>query len=275
MEPLEMEPCLFGSSSIISLPEAPPYLDISKEEQKDEDEEQQQKQETSSEILLELSLSSKDSSSHGKLPELNLIDCLDVNSSQTSSDTPQITGTSRPRVFPCNYCHRKFYSSQALGGHQNAHKRERNLAKRGNWMAAGAAMAFGHPHSHNHLYSSMASLPLHGAFNRSLGIQAHSMIHKPSYLPSSSLPGPVYGLHGQSRLQIAQHPPIVKLPFEDYRGGAAVGTMSRDGVARFDTVPKMGSPPGEGIGGYWWEGGGLLKTNQEELQKLDLSLKLK
>ncbi|KAF8389182.1 hypothetical protein HHK36_025875 [Tetracentron sinense] len=277
MELPRTDPCLSETSSIISVSETPPCLDNSEENQKEEEqqrlEDQKQQGSTNPGFLLDLNLSSEDSD-HGSKLELNLIDCLNVGSSQTALETPQGIET-EPRVFSCNYCLRKFYSSQALGGHQNAHKRERTLAKREQRMGAvAAATAFGHSYSHHHRYSSMASLPLHGAYNRSLGIQAHSMIHKPSYLPSSSGSGNLYGHQGWSRLPMDQEPAIGRLAVENYHEGVAVGPSSRGGIGRFDSVGMLASSAEDRIGDYWEASGSHLKSNQEDLQKLDLSLKL-
>ncbi|KAG1366311.1 zinc finger protein 4 [Cocos nucifera] len=124
-------------------------------------------------ISLDLSLTFKlDSSSSPAVISLS-------STSESSSDTRACNAPNPRRVFSCNYCQRKFFSSQALGGHQNAHKRERTLAKRALRMDA-------FPYA----YASIASLPLNGSVFHSLGIKAHSSVHSDR---QESRSGPRFG----------------------------------------------------------------------------------
>lgn len=94
---------------------------------------------------------------------------LNLHTGKNSFSTIRYNGsepeTAAPsKVFSCRYCYRKFYSSQALGGHQNAHKRERGAIRR--YPSQGMMGMMNFP-----FYNSMMI--------RSLGVQAHSQVYKP------------------------------------------------------------------------------------------------
>lgn len=124
--------------------------------------------------------------------ELNLFNSQNIGSSsmvsESSNEKKPDLSSSSSRSFACNYCARKFSTSQALGGHQNAHKQERTRAKRRQGIDSLAP--FEHP---PYLpYYSYPHVSLYGStLNRSLGVRMDSLIHKPTFRwPSTSSAAP-------------------------------------------------------------------------------------
>ncbi|CAA2980590.1 zinc finger 8-like [Olea europaea subsp. europaea] len=109
------------------------------------------------------------------------------------------------RKFECHYCNRNFPTSQALGGHQNAHKRERQNAKRAHLQSALIHGGLSDPHVYGVMDYCLGSAP------PATMAYHHSWSNRSNYSYTSD--SRLYGTHHGSNTQ----PPVSGSPLAAWR----------------------------------------------------------
>ncbi|KAE9597354.1 hypothetical protein Lal_00007275 [Lupinus albus] len=100
--------------------------------------------------------------------------CFDPKFIESSDDNEIV----KEKQFSCKFCEKKFHNPQALGGHQNTHRRERILSRINKEFSMSTFGLGVHPY----LYSSIGNCNLQGSPLNHMG-HMHPMAHM-SRMPS-------------------------------------------------------------------------------------------